>query len=184
VHGGEEPDPGAGSHRTDPAPGPASPERATHNYVRHGTTTLSAALEVATGKLTDACYERHRHEEFLDFLKKVVPAPPRVASCTSSWTTTGPTSTPTSRPRLESTPDHAALHADVWLVAEAEVFFSIIIRQAVRRGTFKSVRDLVGAIHRFIDAWNDRCHPFVWTKTPDEVLRRVRNRQTTSDAGQ
>src|SRR5207244_4545368 len=56
---------------------PRLPERATHDYVRHGTTTLFAALDMATGKITDACYDRHRHEEFLDFLKKVARAYPR-----------------------------------------------------------------------------------------------------------
>ena len=76
---------------------PGLPEKATHDYVRHGTTTLFAALEIATGKVTDACYPRHRHEEFLRFLKKVAKAYPR-ASCTSSPTTTPPTSTQTSRP--------------------------------------------------------------------------------------
>ncbi len=64
-----------------------------------------------------------------------------------------------------------------------EVFFGIITRQAIRRGTFTSVRDLVGAIRRFIDGWNDRCHPFVWTKTPDEVLSHGQRRKRTSDAG-
>ena len=55
-----------------------------------------------------------------------------------------------------------------------EVFFSIISRQAIRRGSFASVKELVEAIRRFIDGWNDRCHPFVWTKTPDELLSHVR----------
>jgi hypothetical protein len=62
-----------------------------------------------------------------------------------------------------------------------EVFFSIITRQAIRRGTFCSVPDLVAAIRRFIAGWNDRCHPFVWTKTAKEVLTHAR--QGTSDAG-
>jgi hypothetical protein len=56
---------------------PGLPEKATHDYVRHGTTTLFAALEVATGKVTDACHPRHRHEEFLRFLKKIARACPR-----------------------------------------------------------------------------------------------------------
>jgi transposase len=57
---------------------PGLPEKATHDYVRHGTTSLFAALEVATGKVTDACYDRHTHVEFLDFLKLVAKAYPRV----------------------------------------------------------------------------------------------------------
>jgi hypothetical protein len=63
-----------------------------------------------------------------------------------------------------------------------EVFFGIITRQAIRRGTFASVKELVAAISRFIDGWNDRCHPFIWTKTADQILPHAR-RQRTSDAG-
>ena len=62
-----------------------------------------------------------------------------------------------------------------------EVFFGIITRQAIRRGTFVSVKDLIAAIRRFIDGWNERCHPFVWTKTADEIPPHA-TRQTTSDA--
>ena len=61
-----------------------------------------------------------------------------------------------------------------------EVWFGIIERQAIRRGTFNSVRDLNTKIRAFIDGWNDRCHPFVWTKTADQILRKA-NRQTTSN---
>ncbi|MGB8389489.1 MAG: IS630 family transposase, partial [Mycobacterium sp.] len=63
-----------------------------------------------------------------------------------------------------------------------EVFFGIITRQAIRRGTFTSVHDLVIAISTFIDGWNERCHPFTWTKTADDILPHAR-RQRTSDAG-
>jgi transposase len=61
-----------------------------------------------------------------------------------------------------------------------EVFFGIITRQAIRRGTFASVRDLTDAIRRFIDAWNQRCEPFVWTKDADTILAKA-DRQTTSN---
>jgi transposase len=163
---------------------PGLPEKATHDYIRHGTTTLFAALEVATGKVTDACYDRHRHEEFLDFLKKVARAYPRRElhlvvdnyrthkhPDVEAWLAKHP------RITLHFTPTSGS-----WLNL-VEVFFSIITRQAIRRRTFKSVKDLVGAIRRFIDGWNDRCHPFAWTKTPEEVLGHPRIRQTTSDAG-
>ncbi|MBA3764656.1 MAG: transposase, partial [Actinobacteria bacterium] len=63
-----------------------------------------------------------------------------------------------------------------------EVFFSIITRQAIRRGSFASVKDLVGVIRLFIEGWNERCHPFVWTKSPDLVLSHARARKRTSDA--
>jgi hypothetical protein len=55
-----------------------------------------------------------------------------------------------------------------------EIFFSIITRQAIRRGTFTSVKDLIAAIETFIDGWNDRSHPFTWTKTPDDLLERCK----------
>ena len=83
---------------------PGLPEKATHDYVRHGTTTQCQALEVAAGQVTDACYPRHRHQEFLRFLKKVAARLPRRASCTSSPTTTPRTSTPTSRRGWRSNP--------------------------------------------------------------------------------
>jgi transposase len=162
---------------------PGLPERATHDYVRHGTTTLFAALEIATGKVTDACYDRHRHEEFLHFLKKVARAYPRRElhvvvdnyrthkhPDVEAWLSRHP------RITLHFTPTSGS-----WLNL-VEVFFSIITRQAIRRGTFGSVRDLVAAIRRFIDGWNDRCHPFVWTKSPEEVLIHARPRKGTSDA--
>jgi transposase len=161
---------------------PGLAERATHDYKRNGTTTLFAALEVATGRVTDACYERHRHEEFLDFLKKVARAYPR-----------RPLHVVVDNYRTHSHPD-----VEAWLVKHprvqlhftptsgswmnlVEVFFSIITRQAIRRGTFASVKDLVAAIRRFIDGWNERCHPFIWTKTADEILPHA-TRQATSDA--
>ena len=145
---------------------PGLPEKATHDYVRHGTTTLFAALEVATGKVTDACHPRHTHAEFLAFLKQVAKAYPRVPlhvvadnyathkhPAVQAWLAKHP------RVRMHFTPTSGS-----WLNL-VEVFFGIITRQAIRRGTFTSVKDLIAAIETFIDAWNDRCQPFVWTKT-------------------
>ena len=63
-----------------------------------------------------------------------------------------------------------------------EVWFSLIERQAIHRGTFGSVKDLNAKIRAFMDGWNDRCHPFVWTKTADQILTKA-NRQKTSNAG-
>jgi transposase len=161
---------------------PGLPERATHDYVRHGTTTLFAALEVATGKVTEGCYDHHRHEEFLHFLKKVARAYPRRRLHVvvdnyrthkhpevEAWLAKNP------RVTLHFTPTSGS-----WLNM-VEIFFAIITRQAIRRGTFRSVPELVAAIRRFIDGWNDRCRPFSWTKTADEVLIRAK-RQGTSDA--
>jgi len=160
---------------------PGLPEKATHDYVRHGTTTLFAALEVATGKVTDACHPRHTHAEFLAFLKQVAKAYPRVPlhvvadnyathkhPVVQAWLAKHP------RVRMHFTPTSGS-----WLNL-VEVFFGIITRQAIRRGTFTSVKDLIGAIETFIDAWNDRCQPFVWTKTADEILTKA-NRKVTSN---
>ncbi|SRR6266508_3299898 len=161
---------------------PGLPEKATHDYRRHGTTTLFAALEVATGRVTDACYDRHGKAEFLDFLRKVARVYPRRElhvvvdnyhthkhAEVEAWLADHP------RITLHFTPTSGS-----WLNL-VEVFFGIITRQAIRRGTFASVKDLVAAIGRFTDGWNERCHPFSWTKTAEEVLPHER-RQRTSDA--
>jgi transposase len=161
---------------------PGLPEKATHDYRRNGTTTLFAALEIATGTVLDRCYQRHGKAEFLDFLKLVAKAYPRRRlhvvldnyhthkhDDIKRWLAKHP------RITLHFTPTSGS-----WLNL-AEVFFSIITRQAIRRGSFDSVKDLVAAIRAFIDAYNDRCQPFVWTKTADEILPRA-TRQATSDA--
>jgi transposase len=156
------------------------PEQQTHDYVRHGTTTLFAALDIATGKVTDACFERHRHQEFLKFLKQVAKAYPRVALhlvCDNyathkhpevkAWLARNP------RITLHFTPTSAS-----WLNM-VEIFFGIITRQAIRRGTFDSVRDLVAKIRQFIEGWNQRCEPFVWTKDADTILTKIDRKAST-----
>ncbi len=154
---------------------PGLPERATHDYVRHGTATLFAALEVATGRVTDRTFDRHRHEEFLAFLKLVAKAYPErelhivldnygthTHPAVNAWLAEHP------RIHLHFTPKGAS-----WLNL-VEAFFSIITRQAIRRGSFTSVRDLMRAIRRFIDAWNERCAPFVWTKDATSILAQIK----------
>src|SRR3954452_7210307 len=161
---------------------PGLPERATHDDKRNGTTTLFAALEVATGQITDRCYDRHGKAEFLDFLKLVAKTYPgqrlhvvldnyhtHKHHDINRWLTKHP------RITLHFTPTSGS-----WLNL-VEVFFGIITRQAIRRGSFDSVKQLVTAIRAFIDAYNDRCQPFTWTKTADEILARA-TRQPTSDA--
>jgi hypothetical protein len=162
---------------------PGLPEKATHDYKRNGTTTLFAALEIATGTVTDRCYHRHGKAEFLDFLKRVASAYPRRQlhvvldnyhthkhDDINQWLAKHP------RITLHFTPTSGS-----WLNL-VEVFFSIITRQAIRRGSFDSVKDLVAAIRAFIDGYNERCQPFTWTKTANEILPRA-TRQPTSDAG-
>jgi hypothetical protein len=162
---------------------PGSVARQTHDYQRNGTTNLFAALEVATGKVTDRCYDRHGKAEFLDFLKRVARAYPRRElhvvvdnyhthkhPDVEAWLAGHP------RVTLHFTPTSGS-----WLNL-VEVFFGIITRQAIRRGSFASVPQLVAAIRTFIDGWNERRHPFTWTKTADEILPRA-TRQRSSDAG-
>jgi transposase len=160
---------------------PGLSETATHDYLRHGTTTLFAALEVATGKVTDACYPRHRSDEFLKFLKQVAKAYPRVKlhlvvdnyathkqSSVHAWLAKNP------RVTMHFTPTSGS-----WL-NRVEIFLGIITRQAIRRGSFTSVKDLVAAIEIFIDGWNERCQPFTWTKTADDILTKATSGQRSS----
>jgi transposase len=153
---------------------PGRVERRTHDYLRHGTTTLFAALEVATGRVTDTCQPRHRHREFLAFLKLVAKAYPRRQlhvvvdnyatpkhQRVQTWLTKHP------RIQLHFTPTYAS-----WLNL-VEVFFAIIERQALRRGDFASVEELVTAIRRFVTGWNQRCQPFTWTKDADQILAKL-----------
>lgn len=154
------------------APGHA--EQRTHDYVRYGTTTLFAALEIATGKVIGQCKDRHRHQEFLAFLKHLARAYPdqelhlvmdnyatHKKAEVKQWLADNP------RIHVHFTPTSGS-----WLNM-VEVWFGIIERQAIRRGTFTSVRDLTGKIRAFITGWNRRKHPFIWTKTPDEILDRI-----------
>jgi transposase len=161
---------------------PGLPERRTHDYKRNGTSTLFAALDIATGTVTAATKPRHRHQEFLAFLKQVARAYPdrelhlvmdnyaahkRVE--VRDWLAANP------RVHVHYTPTSGS-----WLNL-VEVWFSIIERQTIHRGTFGSVKDLNTKIRAFVNGWNDRAHPFVWTKTADQVLAKA-NRQKTSDA--
>ncbi|WP_129669396.1 IS630 family transposase [Phytoactinopolyspora endophytica] len=161
---------------------PGLAERRSHDYIRHGTSTLFAALEVATGKVTAAVKPRHRHQEFLGFLKQVARAYPEGElhlvmdnyaahkhAEVKRWLAANP------RIICHFTPTHAS-----WMNL-VEVWFSMIERQAIHRGSFTSVKELNAKIRAFINGWNNRCHPFVWTKTADQVLRKA-NRQNTSNA--
>ena len=159
---------------------PGHAEQRTHDYVRHGTTTLFAALEIATGTVTGLCKKQHRHQEFLSFLKHVARAYPGVELhlVMDNYTTHKHAKV---RAWLEANPRihlHFTPTSGSWLNL-VEVWFGIIERQAIHRGTFGSVRDLMIKIRAFINGWNDRCHPFTWTKTADQILQRA-NRPTTS----
>jgi transposase len=160
---------------------PGLPEKRTHDYRRYGTTTLFAALETATGKVVSNCYQRHRHQEFLRFLKQVAKTYPRVKLhvVADNYATHKHPAVKTWLARNPRITMHFTPTSGSWMNM-VEIFFGIITRQAIRRGTHRSVADLTDAIGRFIDGWNDRCEPFIWTKTADQILTKAK-RPTTSD---
>jgi hypothetical protein len=132
---------------------------------------------VATGQVTDVCHPRHRHAEFLDFLKRLARAYPRrqLHVVLANYATH-------KHQRVQAWLAHpraAALHTDLCLLAElGRSVFAIIQRQALHRGDFASVEELVAAIRHFCDGWNQRCRPFAWSRSTDQILAKF-NRQTT-----
>lgn len=158
-------------------------EKRSHDYRRHGTTTLFAALEIATGQVTGAVKPKHRRGEFLSFLRQIDRAYPQqeLHLVMDNYATH---KTPEVKAWLEAHPRfrvHFTPTSGSWLNL-VEIWFGIIDRQAIRRGIFTSVKNLNAKIRQFITGWNDRKHPFVWTKTPDEILKKA-NRQPTSETG-
>lgn len=158
-------------------------EKRTHDYKRHGTTTLFAALEIATGQVTAAVKPKHRRQEFLAFLRQLDRAYPdtELHLVMDNYATH---KTPEVNTWLQKHPRfrvHFTPTSGSWLNL-VEVWFGIIDKQAIRRGVFTSVPDLNAKIRQFITGWNDRKHPFVWTKTADEILKKA-NPQPTSETG-
>jgi transposase len=153
--------------------------RQTHDYVRHGVTDLFAALETATGKVVGRCFPRHRHDEFLVFLQQVARAWPRrelhvVCDNASAHKHVEVTAWLAKQPRitLHFTPTSAS-----WM-NQIETFLGLLTRQAIRRGSFASVPDLVAAIGRYVAAWNADAHPFAWVKDADQILVKAASRRT------
>jgi len=160
---------------------PGKAQRMTHDYKRNGTTSLYAALEVATGEVTGACYPKHRHQEFLAFLNQLVRAYPRrplhvVLDNSSTHSTPEVTKWLARHKRVHFhfTPTSAS-----WMNM-VEIWFSILTTQQVRRGVYHDVPELIAAIEYFIDSYNQRAQPFIWTKTPDQILAKATKRQPTS----
>lgn len=151
-------------------------EGVTHDYVRHGTTTLFAALNIATGQVLSACKKRHRHQEYLAFLKRVdacVPADLEVHLVVDNYATHKHSAVKrwlAARPRyhVHFTPTYAS-----WL-NQVEIWFNLITQRAIRRGTFKSVKELVARIEQFVQQYNSRCRPFVWTATAESILEKIK----------
>lgn len=150
-------------------------EGVTHDYVRHGTTTLFAALDIATGEVLAQCKKRHRHQEFLAFLRHIdnnVPADLDVHIICDNYSTHKHAKVKAwlaRRPRyhIHYTPTYAS-----WL-NQVERWFGIITQQAIRRGTFSSVKQLIHKITQFVDNHNTQTSPFIWTATADSILAKV-----------
>lgn len=147
----------------------------THDYFRHGTTTLFSALDVATGHVMTECKQRHRHQELLSFLKRIdksVPADLDVHLivdnyCThkhqkvKNWLASHP------RYSVHYTPTYSS-----WL-NQVERWFGLIAQGAILRGSFTSTKQLVERIEDFVKNYNQNARPFVWTATADSILKKV-----------
>jgi transposase len=147
----------------------------THDYKRHGTTTLFAALNVLTGKVFGRCMPRHTHQEFIKFLNAVeraVPAGKIIHAIADNYATH---KHPKVRQWLADHPRwvfHFTPTSASWINA-IENFFSVITRRRIRRGVFTSVPDLQHAIDRYIQEHNRSPKPFVWTKPADLILAKI-----------
>ena len=148
---------------------------ATHDYRRHGTTTLFAALDVATGRLIARCEPHHRHEEYLSFLGEIDAAVPGALGvhivCDNYATHEHPRVRAwlAARPRfhVHYTPTYSS-----W-INQVERFFAIVTDKLLRRGSFASVGELTTRIERFVAAYNDDAKPFKWTATAEAILAKV-----------
>lgn len=163
---------------------PGLPARMTHDYKRHGTTTLFAALEVASGKVHGRCYPRHRHGEYLAFLRSIAKAYPR-RDLHLILDNYGTHKHPKVKEWLEARPRvhfHFTPTSSSWLNL-VERWFGLITDQAIQRGSFDSVPRLVGTITKYLDGWNREAKPFRWVKTPKEIRRKLRRVTEISGTG-
>ncbi|MGH7744306.1 MAG: IS630 family transposase [Steroidobacteraceae bacterium] len=150
-------------------------EGVTHDYKRHGTTTLFAALDVLNGTVLTDCKPRHRHQEFLAFLRRIeknVPEKLDIHLIVDNYSTHKHARVKAwlaQRPRwhIHFIPTYSS-----WL-NQVERFFGLITDKAIRRGSFRSVKELVGAIDHFVTQYNQHCQPFVWTATADSILEKL-----------
>lgn len=152
-------------------------ERGTHDYVRHGTTSLFAALDVVTGKVIGRCHRRHRHQEFVKFLADIDAAVPAEDGVTIHLVLDNYAThkTPAVKRWLTKHPRfvvHFTPTSGSWL-NQVERFFAEITAKRIRRGVFKTVKALEQAIEAYLAEHNANPKPFKWTATADLILRRV-----------
>ncbi len=154
-------------------------EKRTHDYVRHGTTNLFAALNVGTGEVFGECKPTRNGEDFLSFVKKAV-KPHTGKDIHVVVDNLSTHTTPDVQAWLDDNP-HITFHftpvGSSW-INQIETWFGIITRQSIRRGTFDSVKGLIKKISDYITHWNTGATPFSWTATADEILAKVRMVQT------
>ncbi len=150
-------------------------EGVTHDYVRHGTTTLFAALDIATGTVFTECKPRHRHQEFLAFLRRLddcIPQEMDVHLIVDNYATHKHPKVHAwlaqrSRYQIHYTPTYSS-----WL-NQVERWFGLITQRAIRRGSFRSVKELVEKIDSFVQHYNRSQRPFVWTATADSIFQKI-----------
>jgi putative transposase len=150
-------------------------EGITHQYIRSGTVTLFAALDLATGEVLAKCKKRHRHQEFLQFLNHIdanVPEDLDIHLVVDNYATHKHQKVRNwlaKRPRyhIHYTPTYSS-----WL-NQVEIWFNIITQKAIRRGSFSSVKQLTTKIDRFIKNYNTNPKPFTWTATADSILQKI-----------
>jgi transposase len=164
---------------------PGLPERQTHDYERHGTTTLFAALDVAAGKVIGHCQPRHRHQEFLRFLERVDAATDSGLAVHLILDNYGTHKHPEVKKWFA---DHPRYHVHFtptsasWL-NQVERWFAEITRTRIRRGTFRSVRDLEKAIREYIRDNNKAPQPFQWVARANTIIRKLRKYKRTLETG-
>jgi transposase len=164
---------------------PGQVERHTHDYTRNGTTCLFAALEVGSGQVTTDTRERHTGADFLAFMRRVARDYPEgalhvVLDNVSTHKTPEVLAWLARHPRItfHFTPTSAS-----WM-NQIETWFGILTRQAIRRGSFRSVKELIAMIDAFTRQWNEGSSPFTWVRTADEILAKaVRKPRATSESG-
>ena len=147
----------------------------THDYKRHGTSTLFAALNVKTGEVIGECKKRHRHQEFLSFLRTVEKQTPEDKSLhliVDNYATHKHEKVKNWLKRNKRVHLHFIPTSSSWLNL-VERFFGIITEKQIRRGVFSSVADLEQKIETFLNSYNDNPKPFVWTKTTGDILAKV-----------
>jgi transposase len=159
----------------------------THDYVRHGTTNLFAALNTQTGEVIGRCFERRRTVEFIKFLDQVIRRYPRkeIHVIVPNLSTHDGDDINKWLEKHARVAFHYTPKGSSWM-NQIETWFGIITRQAIRRGTFQSVRQLIRNIENYISHWNEDANPFAWTATADEIIGKVqilqRDYQTLLDA--